>query len=563
MPIDLPFAPSPARVATNGVPAAKLIAPAPAEIVTRIEAWGLAKAQLPIGQLAGLGVLAGLFISVGGACAVLALTGSSLGLGPTRVLGGVVFSLGLMLVVLTGAELSTGNCLLVVPWLTRGLRTGPVLRNWAVSFTANAIGALMFACLVAASGIFDGDALQQTLRRLVEAKLLLTPSAAFVRGVLCNVLVCLAVWMSIAAATAQGKMLAVLLPITAFVALGFEHSVANVFLLTLGLLAGVEGDAAAVAGNLLPVTLGNAAGGALIAAALAAMHGQSVPAARAEVAAAAPGLRSHGRAVAAVCLTAVGVAAFSHYEPAALPSQLASGGPQSGQMSGQMSGPPRVQTPGDTAGPVDRQLAELNARLQRVEAADRSIQQLQARLATVEHAVETGSLRLAAAWQAPSYGTDAGSRYRTLPQPAMPMPAANLINPAPASVDTKATLLAACQTAVDERAWPLRLWFQRNQGDLDSSQRAQLASVATMAAACPKLRFVIRSFTDSRGAQSVNRELALQRANLVRAALLPQTESALRAEVEALGAASPLAANDTEAGRNLNRRIEVTIRLEQ
>jgi formate transporter len=558
MPIDLPFAPPPVRVATNGVPAAKVVAPAPAEIVTRIEAWGLAKARLPIGLLAGLGVLAGLFISVGGACAVLALTDSSLGLGPTRVLGGVVFSLGLMLVVLTGAELSTGNCLLVVPWLTRGLRTGPVLRNWAVSFTANAIGALMFACLVAASGIFDSEALQQTLRRLVEGKLQLTLSAAFVRGVLCNVLVCLAVWMSVAAATAQGKMLAVLLPITAFVALGFEHSVANVFLLTLGLLAGVEGDAAAVAGNLLPVTLGNAAGGALIAAALAAMHGQSAPAARAEVAAASPGPGSHGRAVAAACLTAVGVAAFLHYEPTALQSQLTSGGPQSGHMSGR----PGFQTPGDTVGPVDRQLAELNARLQRAEAAERSIQQLQARLATVEHAVETGSLRLAAAWQAPSDGADAGSRYRTLPQPAMPVPAANLINPAPASPDAKATLLAGCQTAVDERAWPLRLWFQRNQGDLDIAQRAQLASVAKMAAACPKLRFVIRSFTDSRGAQSVNRQLALQRANLVRAAVLPETEGALRTEVEALGAASPLAANDTEAGRNLNRRIEVTIRLE-
>ena len=139
----------------------------------------------------GLGILAGLFISIGATLCLLVVTGSAMGVGPTRLLGGVVFSLGLMLVILTGAELSTGNCLLVIPWARGRLTTVALLRNWGFSFLANCFGAVLFVMLVAKSGLLESGELQQTAKRVADAKLALEPVPAFVRGVLCNLLVCL------------------------------------------------------------------------------------------------------------------------------------------------------------------------------------------------------------------------------------------------------------------------------------------------------------------------------------------------------------------------------------
>jgi formate/nitrite transporter len=189
------------------------------------------------------------------------LAGADPGHGPTRLLAGMAFALGLILVVVGGAELFTGNALLVMAWVD-GIVTGAgLLRNWSIVFAANFAGAIVVVSLASLSGLADGE-LGRSAARLAEAKLSLGAVELFARAVLCNALVCLAVWLSFAARDVPGKILAVLWPVAAFVALGFEHSVANMFLLPFGRLAGAAGDATDIVRNLVWVTLGNVAGGA-------------------------------------------------------------------------------------------------------------------------------------------------------------------------------------------------------------------------------------------------------------------------------------------------------------
>ncbi len=237
---------------------------APAQIARLIEAGGVAKARLPLLKMATLGVLAGAFISFGAMFYTLAATGSDLGFGPARLLGGVAFSLGLILVVVGGAELFTGNNLIVMAWAERKVSTVQLLRNWAVVYLANFLGALGSVALFYLAGALDmsGGAVGQTAARIAQAKLELDFSTAFFRGVLCNTLVCLAVWLCFAAREVTGKILAIIFPISAFVALGFEHSVANMYLIPIGMLAQAGGvDVGALIANLVPVTLGNILGG--------------------------------------------------------------------------------------------------------------------------------------------------------------------------------------------------------------------------------------------------------------------------------------------------------------
>ncbi len=237
---------------------------APAQIARLIEAGGVAKARLPLLKMATLGVLAGAFISFGAMFYTLAATGSDLGFGPARLLGGVAFSLGLILVVVGGAELFTGNNLIVMAWAERKVTTVQLLRNWAVVYLANFLGALGSVALFYLAGALDmsGGAVGQTAARIAQAKLELDFSTAFFRGVLCNTLVCLAVWLCFAAREVTGKILAIVFPISAFVALGFEHSVANMYLIPIGMLAQAGGvDVGALIANLVPVTLGNILGG--------------------------------------------------------------------------------------------------------------------------------------------------------------------------------------------------------------------------------------------------------------------------------------------------------------
>lgn len=237
----------------------------PAEIAKRIEVWSVAKTRLTTPCLLALGFLGGLFIAFGAAFATLAMTGTGSGFGPSRLVAGVAFSLGLILVINGGAELSTGNNLLAMAWASGKVSTADLCRNWGFSFAANASGCLLLALLVAGSGLLDAGGIGDTARRIAEAKLALPAHQAFIRGILCNALVCLAVWTSFAATTPAGKTLAVVFPISAFVALGFEHSIANVYLIPVGIMAGASGSIIGLLANLVPVTLGNLVGGSLVA----------------------------------------------------------------------------------------------------------------------------------------------------------------------------------------------------------------------------------------------------------------------------------------------------------
>lgn len=233
----------------------------PTEIATLIETAGIAKATLPIHRMATLAMLAGAFIGFGAAFWCAAMVGADPTFGPHRVLGGVVFALGLILVVVGGAELFTGNALMVMAVVDRRISLGALLRNWGIVWMGNLVGAVGLAVAFGLSGLLDGP-MGAVAAQAAEAKAGLDPLEAFVRGALCNALVCLAVWLSFAARTATDRILAVLWPVAGFVALGLEHSVANMFLLPAGLWAGAEAPLAGVAGNLFWVTLGNVVGGA-------------------------------------------------------------------------------------------------------------------------------------------------------------------------------------------------------------------------------------------------------------------------------------------------------------
>jgi len=233
----------------------------PADIARRIEEAGVAKAGQALVPLATLGVLAGVFIAFGAAAYTAAMVGTDLSYGPARLVGGLVFCLGLVLVIVGGAELFTGNALIVMAFVDRKVSAGALARNWGVTFVTNFIGALGMVALMAATGLLEGP-MGATAARIASAKVSLGPVEAFTRAILCNALVCLAVWLTFAGHTATDKILAILLPISAFVLLGYEHSIANMCLIPAGWLAGAEITFAAMFGNLIPVTLGNIAGGA-------------------------------------------------------------------------------------------------------------------------------------------------------------------------------------------------------------------------------------------------------------------------------------------------------------
>jgi len=240
---------------------------APGEIATRLEAASVLRAALPTRTLILLGLLGGLYIGFGGALATLVLTDNSLGFGLGRFVAGLSFSLGLIMLIVAGGELFTGNNLMVLAYAGGKLSTRAVLRNWVIVLAANAAGAILLALTIHASGVLDGNAVKATAVKIAEAKSQLAIGPAFVRGILCNMLVCLAVWLSVGARSVEGKAIAIALPIGAFVALGFEHCVANLYLLPIGMLSGAQIGIDDVVGNIVPVTIGNMLGGVLVAVA--------------------------------------------------------------------------------------------------------------------------------------------------------------------------------------------------------------------------------------------------------------------------------------------------------
>ena len=253
-------------------PATGFDAYSPREIAARVDAACVAKAATPLLSLAMLGMLAGAFVGLGSLFYVIVASDASLGFAAQRVLGGVVFSLGLLLVVVAGAELFTGNNLLAMGWAQGSITTRDVLRNWVVVCASNFVGAAGLALLVFLSGHADmnAGAIGKAYLQIAADKSSLPFWTAFFRGVLCNVLVCMAVWMTLAGRSVVDKFVAVVMPISAFVAAGFEHSIANMYFLPLGMMlqaaAGQPVEFAGLWRNLVPVIAGNIAGGSVLVA---------------------------------------------------------------------------------------------------------------------------------------------------------------------------------------------------------------------------------------------------------------------------------------------------------
>jgi len=242
----------------------------PTEIARKAERLGVVKARTDNITLLVLAVLAGAFISLGALFFTVVVTASSLGFGVTRLLGGLSFCLGLILVVVAGAELFTGNNLIAMAWASRLISTREVVRNWFITYVGNLLGCLGTVFLVVladVAGLGDG-AVGETALQIARSKADLGLTEAFARGILCNALVCLAVWLAIGGRSVTDKILAVLFPITAFVAIGLEHSIANWFFLPFGLAVDTHSTVSIVGAsrNIIAVTAGNVAGGTVLVA---------------------------------------------------------------------------------------------------------------------------------------------------------------------------------------------------------------------------------------------------------------------------------------------------------
>lgn len=249
----------------------------PAEIGIEMCDVSEKKGTLATGKLVVLGILAGAYIALAGYVAAVVMSDLSHfgGVGLSKFMGGSVFSLGLILVVLGGGELFTGNALMVMGLLAGRISAWQLLRNWVVVYFTNFAGSLLVAWLIFLSGLWkaDGGVVGVRLAAIAAGKVNLGFLEALVRGILCNWLVCLAVWLAMGGRDAAGKILAIYFPIMAFVASGFEHSVANQFYVPMGIALKGQGAVAGaglssltwasfVFGNLIPVTLGNIIGGA-------------------------------------------------------------------------------------------------------------------------------------------------------------------------------------------------------------------------------------------------------------------------------------------------------------
>lgn len=252
----------------------------PAKTHEAFDHIGFTKVELTRGRAFLLAILAGVFVSMGAAFMITVRSDMTLSPTPSLVLGGLAFCLGLFLVLVAGAELFTGNCLMVIGVLDGKYPPMRMVRKWAVVYAGNFVGSLFVVVLLWAAGFLEmnNGAVGSFAVSVAAGKAGLSPLRAFVRGILCNILVCLAVWMGGAGKTVCDKLAATVLPVVAFVAMGFEHSVANMFFLPLGLIAqeaaGIAGPAMGIAAmwqgslsNLLFVTLGNVVGGVLVAAA--------------------------------------------------------------------------------------------------------------------------------------------------------------------------------------------------------------------------------------------------------------------------------------------------------
>ena len=275
----------------------------PPEMAHKAETVGYNKAQAPVRYLFVLAILAGAFIARGAMFATIAFSGNmpitaadgsqafttTLPYGITRLLGGLVFSLGLILVIVGGAELFTGNILIIMAWASHRVSSRRLIRNWGIVYVGNFVGGGLTAALVFLSNHYlnGSGVIGLTALNIASSKASLSFLPAVASGILCNALVCLAVWLTYSARSTVDKILAIVFPITAFVAAGFEHSVANMYFLPFGLLVKnfapaafweLIGRSAAdfsqltwgafFLKNLLPGTIGNIIGGGVLVAAV-------------------------------------------------------------------------------------------------------------------------------------------------------------------------------------------------------------------------------------------------------------------------------------------------------
>ena len=233
----------------------------PAEIAANYVAVGKGKANLPLVKMVLLAILAGAFIALAGAAATFG------NVYVNKAMGAVIFPAGLAMVLIAGSELFTGNCLLVIPLLEKEITLRQMVRNLVVVYLGNLVGGVLVSACAVYGGTFD--AIAETVVATAAAKCNLTFTAGFLRGILCNVLVCLGVWMAFAGKTVSCKILGLFFPVMCFVICGYEHCIANMFYIPAGLMAagrcGIAAEGLTILGflkNLLPVTLGNIVGGA-------------------------------------------------------------------------------------------------------------------------------------------------------------------------------------------------------------------------------------------------------------------------------------------------------------
>ncbi len=250
----------------------------PSEIAKICSSSAGAKTRLPLGKMFVLALFAGFFIgfgAVGSTIAGCAVESAAV----ARILSASVFPIGLLMVLCAGAELFTGNSLITVSLLDRQCTLGAMLRNWLVVFLGNFAGSVLLAAIVVyghtySMSAFGHGVLPSTAVATARAKCSLSFGDAFLRGILCNFLVCIAVWIGYSAKDLAGKAIGIMLPVFMFVLCGFEHCVANMYFVPAGIFAAAEygidpGNASWLAflvKNLLPVTLGNIVGGACMVA---------------------------------------------------------------------------------------------------------------------------------------------------------------------------------------------------------------------------------------------------------------------------------------------------------
>jgi len=241
----------------------------------RVREVGVTKTTMPVLTMFALAVLAGAFIALGALFFTITMTTGTTGQPPAfglmRLAGGITFSLGLILVVVGGAELFAGNKLIAMAWASGRVTTQQIMRNWRWVYLGNLVGAVGTAALWLAGihSMSDG-VVGETMVQIARSKIARGPVSDLARGVLCNMLVCLAVWLCMGARSVTDKILAIVFPITVFVACGFEHSVANMYFLPIGvaLAAGTSAPLSVTdaVGNLALVTFGNVLGGTVLVA---------------------------------------------------------------------------------------------------------------------------------------------------------------------------------------------------------------------------------------------------------------------------------------------------------